>query len=294
MPGLLDGALAYLYSQGDRAKRHLGGLLSDPVGTAHQVAGQMNDGLLAQNALMRAAFPDERRPFKVGDETALAKLIDNTLAGPMGFAPVGMTALRAMPASQADKMAAVGYEGGWFRGGPQIKDGKMSGPWYTRQQEEAADYARRFGDNAEVREYALPQRNMLDVNMSYSGRLAADLAKVVEDKRLVEQLRQYAPGGKVNGVEIWQGLKNYLGEDGAADALKRLGFGGVRGVNSPDYAKLFPGTVARDAQRAAFDPAKIKGGVDDIYGAATPEMLAAVAAAGGLGLLGLRRSQGDE
>lgn len=293
MPGLLDGALAYLYSQGDRAKRYTKGLLADPVGTAQQTLGQMSDGLLEQGALMRAAFPDERRPFQVGDKNALARLIDNTMAGPVGFAPAGTAAMRAMPA-QADKMAAVGYEGGWFRGGPQIRDGRMSGPWYTRQQEEAADYARRFGDNAEVREYAIPQRNMLDVNKSYSGRLPADLARGVEDKKLASQLQQYSPDGRVNGIELWQGLKNHLGEDGAADALKRLGFGGVRGVNSPDYVKLFPGTVARDAQRAAFDPAKIKVGVDDIYGGATPEMLAAVAAAGGLGLLGLRRSQAGE
>lgn len=296
MAGLLSDVLPFLYSQGDRAKRHVRNLLSDPIGSLEQTAGGVQDSHRAQLGLLAQAFPDQQRPFKVVDEAALAQATQNMMAGPLGFAPAGMvkSAQASVLPSQAEKMAAVGYEGGWFRGGPKIDNGKMSGPWYTKHQDEAADYARRFGGSSEVREYAIPAKNMLNANMSYSSRLAYDLADKVKNEKAAKLLRSYMPNERVNGVEIWQGLKNNIGEDDAINALRSLGFGGVKGINSPDYARLFPGTVARDAKMAAFDPAKIKAGVDDIYGRATPEMMAAIAAAGGLGLAGLRYSRGDE
>lgn len=198
----------------------------------------------------------------------------------------------------AARMADVGFEGGWYRGGPEIVDGRMSGPWYTRSADEAADYARRFGTGSDVREYAIPKRGFIDLNKSYDSRLARDLASKVagtpKGDQLASMLRQYGDGERVNGVELWMGLKNNIGEDGAINALRSLGFGGAKGINSPDYVRLFPGTVARDAKRAAFDPAKIKAGVDDIYGAITPGAAALAAGAAGSGLLALRRNRGDE
>ena len=195
-------------------------------------------------------------------------------------------------------MAAVGYERGWFRGGPEIIDGRMSGPWYTRQAEEAADYAKRFGPSADVREYAIPKAGSLNLNMGYSSKLAHDLAGKVESmpngKKLAEMLRQYGPDERVSGVEIWQGLKNNIGEDAGIEALQALKFKGLKGVNSPDYVRLFPGTVARDAERAAFDPAKIKSHVDDIYGKATPAAMAAAAGAAGAGLWAVHRSRENQ
>ena len=53
MPGLLDGVLPYLFSQGDSAKRFLSGLLADPKGVLTREVNNANDragGLLALTA----------------------------------------------------------------------------------------------------------------------------------------------------------------------------------------------------------------------------------------------------
>jgi hypothetical protein len=73
MAGLLDGVLPYLFSRGDWAKRQLGGLLTDPMGTAEQSAGLLLDSANRQRGLLDTAFPDKQ----------------------MGFAPAGVTVFRA-------------------------------------------------------------------------------------------------------------------------------------------------------------------------------------------------------
>lgn len=103
MPGLLDGVLPLLYSQSNRLKRNFNGLLSDPLGSLEQTAGLLGSNIRGQNALMDAAFTDKSRPFKVTNQNALASLIDNTMNGAMGFAPVGMMA--GVGAKSANKAA---------------------------------------------------------------------------------------------------------------------------------------------------------------------------------------------
>lgn len=93
MSGLLGGVLPWAYSQGDRLKRHVGGLLGDPLGTMEQTAGLLMDKRREQNKLMEVAFGDQARPFHVTNQNALTQLVDRTMAGPMGFAPVGMAKL---------------------------------------------------------------------------------------------------------------------------------------------------------------------------------------------------------
>lgn len=48
-------------------------------------------------ALQNQAFADPRRPTRVTDEAALARLTDMIMGGPMGFAPAGITAYHGSP-----------------------------------------------------------------------------------------------------------------------------------------------------------------------------------------------------
>jgi hypothetical protein len=90
MAGLLEGVLPYIYSRGDWAKRQLGGLLSDPLGTAQQTAGGLLDAHREQQGLLAQAFANQARPFQVTDKNALGQVAERMLAGPLGFAPAGM------------------------------------------------------------------------------------------------------------------------------------------------------------------------------------------------------------
>lgn len=94
MAGLLDGVLPYIYSQGDRAKRHVRSLLADPLGTMEQTAGGLQDSHKEQQNLLAQAFAEPGRPFKVTDPAAMQAAATNMLAGPLGFAPAGMTYYR--------------------------------------------------------------------------------------------------------------------------------------------------------------------------------------------------------
>lgn len=227
-------------------------------------------------------------PFGVGlaDATPLGAIFGRQEASargtPMGpGAPSGLlaSALPALAAKPAQRAQAVNYETGWFRGGPRPADNRMTGPWYTRNQEEAADYARRFGEKADVREYAVPAGGMLKMDRSYDPRLAADLAAKAEGlgergAKLARLIRSsYKEGERPSGMELWRATSKTLGDDQAAELFASLGFRSVLGVNSPDYLRLLPGAMARDANRAAFDPNRLH--LDNI-----------MAGAGGLGLLG--------
>jgi hypothetical protein len=104
MAGLLSDVLPFLYSQGDRAKRHLAGLLADPLGSIEQTAGGIVDAGRAQQGLLAQAFANPQRPFQVTNEPALAQASQNALTGPLGFAPAGIVApefVRALGKSAA-------------------------------------------------------------------------------------------------------------------------------------------------------------------------------------------------
>ena len=97
MAGLLSDVLPFLYSQGDRLKRQLGGLLSDPVGSVEQTLGGLLDAAAVQRALSDKAFANKQRPFQVTDKQALGQMADNMLAGPLSFAPAGITVWHGSP-----------------------------------------------------------------------------------------------------------------------------------------------------------------------------------------------------
>lgn len=91
MAGLLSGILPYVYSQSDRLKRNVNGLLSDPRGTLEQTAGGLLDAHRGQQNLLAQAFSDPGQPFKMTDPAAMEAAAMNMLAGPLGVAPMGMT-----------------------------------------------------------------------------------------------------------------------------------------------------------------------------------------------------------
>ena len=97
MAGLLSDVLPFLYSQGDRLKRQLGGLLSDPVGSVEQTLGGLLDAAAVQRALSDKAFSNKQRPFQVTDKQAMGQMADNMLAGPLSFAPAGITVWHGSP-----------------------------------------------------------------------------------------------------------------------------------------------------------------------------------------------------
>jgi hypothetical protein len=95
--GLLSGVLPYVFSRSDSAKRYLGGLLSDPIGTLQQTAGGIVDAGRAQSGLLSQAFSNPQRPFQVTDSNALGQAADNTFGSVMGFAPAGITVYHGSP-----------------------------------------------------------------------------------------------------------------------------------------------------------------------------------------------------
>ncbi len=90
----MAGLLGEIYSQGDRLKRKLVGLLADPIGSVQQTAGLLSDYRNEDNALQSQAFADPRNPLRVTDPKAIGLLTDRALAGPLSMAPVGMTYYR--------------------------------------------------------------------------------------------------------------------------------------------------------------------------------------------------------
>jgi hypothetical protein len=212
---------------------------------------------------------------------------NGTLTAP--GAPSGLlNALGPMVKTADAARKAVGYERGYYRGGPKIQDARKSGNWYTTDKAEAADYAKRFGAAGEVREYALPGSGFLRADRSYDNRLAMDVAAKAEGLgpqgvKAADLIRKsYVDGARPSGMEIWRGLEKSIGEEAAAGIMQSLGFRGAVGMKAPQYTMLFGNTMPRDASRAAFDPTKMH--LDNIF-----------AGAGGMGLLGaVLGNQADE
>jgi len=67
----------------------IGRTIRDRAAAAGQRIGQSGQEAIA---LQNQAFSDPRRPTRVTDEAALARLTDMIMGGPMGFAPAGTVA----------------------------------------------------------------------------------------------------------------------------------------------------------------------------------------------------------
>jgi hypothetical protein len=175
-------------------------------------------------------------------------------------------------------MEQMGLERGWFRGGQKPNSaGNRTGPWYTKDAEEAAGYAK--GRGGDVREYAIPKTNFFSTEGRYPHQLPNEIASIIQDpyygakgKALAKELMTFGPGEGITGGQLWQSLKANFGTDDAAQILERLGkFKGAKGITRGPEAYVFKNAPVRDANKAKFNLADY--GKDDIYGAASNSMM---------------------
>ena len=254
---------------------------SNPMGGSDWMAqrGLMREpqnrlaGLLGETAgMIGPMLVAEKAPQIAG---GLLNMADNAIAPRTLNRQAGAVRLPEMSdAERAAKMAEMGMERGWYRGGPAIADAKRSGPWYTQDAEEAANYAKRFGEKSDVREYSIPDKGFIKGDGGYPSRLAHDVAGILdtptygkEGGQLVKELRSYGPNEPVAGGAIWQALESRFGNDGAAEVLQRLGFKGAKGITGGPEAYVFNGAPVRDANKAAFNSANAA--QDNLYGKAS-------------------------
>ncbi len=136
--------LSTLFSQGDRAKRHILAVARDPAGALEQLMGQLQDEHRKNVELSQLAFADQSAPLKVTDAGAMQQLAERTLAGPLGIAPVGMTeALK--PTAQQLKAWAMGERHRKLLGGE-----KPSPYFYEQLPSSELDFVSRIEEGAPV------------------------------------------------------------------------------------------------------------------------------------------------
>ena len=97
MAGLLGDVLPAVFSAGDRAKRYLGGLLSDPMGRIEQTLGQASDNVRQLGLLSQQAYGDKRDPMKVTNPQAAKQYNDAMFNMVSSFAPAGITVWHGSP-----------------------------------------------------------------------------------------------------------------------------------------------------------------------------------------------------
>jgi GNAT superfamily N-acetyltransferase len=91
MAGLLSDVLPYLYSQGDRAKRYMNGLLSDPLGSMAQGVNYANDRAGAHLGLLGRAT-DEGMKYGPATQELAGVLADS-------YSPAGVISVDKLKAS---------------------------------------------------------------------------------------------------------------------------------------------------------------------------------------------------
>lgn len=258
MAGLLDGVLPYLYSQSDRAKRYVGGLLADPAGTMERTAGGLLDADREQRGLLGQAFADPKRPFAMTDKQAMGRAVDNAF-GLLSFAPVGMTkaaapvALDMSEAARMQRAAQQGFEGGWWRGGKSVADG----PHYTPDKTAAMDFGKRHGPAADVREYAINPGNQFSLAKTYAPadlNVLRDVLRRDYGAKNADELLSIPSdfkGGRAPGGHIWQAVE-YLSGGNGKDALKAAGFDTINA--GQELIVLNKAGTVRAKDSARFDP----------------------------------------
>jgi len=89
--------LGTAFSRVDALKRQLYDMITNPRDAAAMLGGRIVESGQQAQALQEQAFGDPNRPFRVTDPQAMARLTDMLMAGPMGFAPAGITAYHGSP-----------------------------------------------------------------------------------------------------------------------------------------------------------------------------------------------------
>ena len=158
MAGLLGDVLPAVFSAGDRAKRYLGGLLSDPMGRIEQTLGQASDNVRQLGLLSQQAYGDKRDPLKVTNPQAAKQYNDAMFNMVSSFAPAGMFVGKGakvwdvLNAEKAQQMAQKGVD-------PRViwkETGTFQGPdGHWRQEVDDSRAAMRlmgpkFGDESNV------------------------------------------------------------------------------------------------------------------------------------------------
>lgn len=288
MPGLLSDVLPFVYSQGDRAKRYLGGLLSDPVAFAQQALGNGADAINQQNQLAAQAFGDKRNPAKVTNRQAFNQLAEQTFGNVTGFAPVGMTVAQRFNYPQAealetarknavsmlglaenntpmDRAMAMGFENGWAHGSPNptLTELKPSGfgaegpgAYATNYLPEASIYSF-VKDGSTVYPLMVNKSKTLETG---NGFRAYEKLNAKNDDELIANLRAL---GKDSITSSQPETAQWLVDKGAPYMPASNHF---VSTNPANFRSRF----------AAFDPARIN--ENDLLGRADPRLL---------GLLGL-------
>jgi hypothetical protein len=83
--GLLGDFLGYMQDPNrTQAMQGIGGLLQSGLTSMEESQNKWRE-------LQKRAFGDRKNPMKVTDQAALDQLTEMTMAGPMGFAPAGIT-----------------------------------------------------------------------------------------------------------------------------------------------------------------------------------------------------------
>jgi hypothetical protein len=89
--------LANLFSRIDAYKRGLFDMVRNPGDALSMMSGRIVESEQQAQALQEQTFGDSHRPFRVTDPQAMARLTDMLMAGPMGFAPAGITVYHGSP-----------------------------------------------------------------------------------------------------------------------------------------------------------------------------------------------------
>ena len=87
----MDNVLGSVFGRADALKRQLYDMLTNPRDYASMVAGRTQEAARAAQALQNTAFANPQNPLQITDPRALQQLTDMIMAGPMGFAPAGIT-----------------------------------------------------------------------------------------------------------------------------------------------------------------------------------------------------------
>lgn len=101
---MADNILGSVFSSADALKRRLYDLITNPADYAAMMGGRIQESAQTAQALQNQAFSNPQRPTQVTDPRALQQLTDMIMAGPMGFAPAGITKLTkwSLPAQYDD------------------------------------------------------------------------------------------------------------------------------------------------------------------------------------------------
>ncbi len=89
--------LGTVFSRADALKRQLYDMLTNPRDYASMVGGRIQEASNAAEALQAQAFANPQNPTQITNPAALNQLTQMIMSGPMGFAPVGMTAYHGSP-----------------------------------------------------------------------------------------------------------------------------------------------------------------------------------------------------